>query len=211
MGPIRNSGAEGSTVGFAVADALEYQIKKTLGKKVTISPRYIYYKARESLGTTDQDSGATIRDAIMVLRRTGAVAEEVWPYRSGEFRAKPPEGIATAKHYKITQSQPINKSTEMKEALQRFGPVVGGVVLYESSTSPTNGVIPMPAAKERVQGGHAVCFVGFDDAKKQFKFRNQWGPNWGDRGYGYFSYEYVDRFLSDAWAISMDLPAPGEK
>jgi C1A family cysteine protease len=207
MGGVRDEGPEGSTVAFAVADAMEYQIKKTLGKKVTISPRYIYYKARERMGTTDQDSGATIRDAVFVLRQTGAVSEDAWPYRPGEFRAKPPADVEKAEHYKIAQSQLVHNSTELKAALQRFGPVPGGVVLYGSATGDAvakNGMIPMPAARESILGGHAVCFVGFDDGKKLLKFKNHWGQNWGDKGYGYLSYEYADRFLDDAWAISME-------
>jgi C1A family cysteine protease len=147
-----------------------------------------------------------------VLRQVGAVAEDVWPYRPGEFRNRPPEAVEKAEHYKITQSQIVRNSTEMKAALQRFGPVPGGFTAYESSQSKAtekNGVIPMPKAKEGVVGGHAVCFVGFDDNKKLFKFKNQWGEDWGDKGYGYLSYEYVDKLLADAWAISMEpLPSP---
>ena len=144
------------------------------------------------------------------MRRTGAVSEDVWPYRSGEFRAKPPAAVEKAEHYKITQSQPVHNSTEMKAALQRWGPVPGGFVIYESANNPAarkNGVIQMPSANERIVGGHAVCFVGFDDGKKLLKFKNQWGKDWGDNGYGYLSYEYADKFLSDAWAISMEPPS----
>jgi C1A family cysteine protease len=207
MLPVRDSGAEASTVGFAVAAALEYQIGKTMKKKITISPRYIYYYARVKAGSSaDQDTGAIIQDAVEVLKRTGAVQEEVWPYKAGEYGAKPPKGTEQAEHFKISRAQQVRTEKELKEALQRFGPVVGGISVYQSMHRAEvikTGKVPLPNPKESIIGGHAVCFVGFDDEKELFKFQNQWGTTWGDKGYGYISYEYAAKFLGDAWAISM--------
>lgn len=45
---------------------------------------------------------------------------------------------------------------------------------------------------------HAICICGFDDALQAFKFKNSWGADWGDNGYGWISYEYVSRYASDA-------------
>lgn len=39
--------------------------------------------------------------------------------------------------------------------------------------------------------GHAIVLVGYDEDKKTFKFRNSWGINWGNEGYGTLSYDYV--------------------
>jgi hypothetical protein len=41
---------------------------------------------------------------------------------------------------------------------------------------------------------HAVVITGYDDAKGWFEFKNSWGQMWGDFGYSYLPYEYVDRF-----------------
>lgn len=206
MPTVKNSGNEGSTVGFAVATTLEYQIEKTLGKRITISPRYIYYCARLKTGNTDTDSGAMLRDAIDALLKNGGVAEEAWPYKAGEFAAKPPKNIDQAERFKISRAWPVHDVKELKAALQTYGPVVGGFAVYESGESADalkTGIIPIPSPKEPIIGGHAVCFVGFDDSKKLLKFQNQWGTDWGDKGYGYISYEYAEAFLNDAWAISM--------
>jgi C1A family cysteine protease len=50
-------------------------------------------------------------------------------------------------------------------------------------------------------GGHAICFVGYDSKKKLIKFKNSWGTNWGDNGYGYLPYNYINDFCWDAWAV----------
>lgn len=45
-------------------------------------------------------------------------------------------------------------------------------------------------------GGHTLLLVGYDDAlgaTGAFKFRNSWGGDWGDNGYGWISYESLMR------------------
>jgi len=70
----------------------------------------------------------------------------------------------------------------------------------------------MPAEGEKWVGGHAICVVGYDDAKKWFKFKNSWGKTWGDGGYGYMSYDYMAEYLMDVWCahdkLGGDKPTP---
>jgi C1A family cysteine protease len=64
-------------------------------------------------------------------------------------------------------------------------------------------VIPDPKPDDSVVGGHAICIVGYDDRKRLFKFENSWGPHWGDHGYGFVSYGYMDAHGAGAWALSV--------
>jgi C1A family cysteine protease len=64
--------------------------------------------------------------------------------------------------------------------------------------------VPHPnKKKEAILGGHALCFVGYDDAREVFIVKNSWGASWGDNGYGYIPYSIVkDTTLAmDFWAI----------
>ena len=204
---VRDLGSEGSCVGFAVAAALECEIRGVSGREVTISPRYIYYYARIKGGfSTACDTGAHIRDAVQMLLHRGAVAEEAWPYRPGEFAAGPPEGLSRFPHYTIRKCYPVRTVEDLKTALWDLKPVVGGLCLFQSFyNEPVSrtGIIPLPDPDERVRGAAAVCFVGFNDPPGLLKFRPCWGPHWGDHGYGHIPYAYADRYLSDAWAIGM--------
>jgi hypothetical protein len=207
MPGIRDLGDEGSCVGFAVAAALECEIRGASGLEVTISPRYIYYYARKKGGfSTACDTGAHIRDAVDLLLHRGAVAEEAWPYRPGEFATGPPEGLSRFPHYTIRQCHPVRTVEELRAALWDLQPVVGGLCLFQSfyhAQVSQSGLIPLPDPTERIRSAAAVCFVGFNDPPGVFRFRAPWGPRWGDRGYGYIPYLYAERYLSDAWAIKI--------
>lgn len=208
MLPTRDQGTEGSTVGFAVASALEYQISKHLNEQVTISPRYLYYYSKLEAGYDPHaDTGAFVRDAIKVLRTKGAVSEESWPYKPGDLQSKPPEKIKTARHYRITESFQVSSLEEVKTALQKYGPVVGGISIFSASLNNKDiaktGIIPDPSPDDQVVGAQAICIVGYNDDKKLIKFKNSWGDKWGDKGYGYISYNYVEKFLVDAWVFTI--------
>ncbi|MEG1808824.1 MAG: C1 family peptidase, partial [Oscillospiraceae bacterium] len=84
--------------------------------------------------------------------------------------------------------------------------VLTGITVFESfETEKTTqtGVIPLPDTLiERELGGHALLIVGYDDAKRWFVIRNSWGRKWGDKGYGYMPYEYVERgYAFDFWVL----------
>lgn len=43
-------------------------------------------------------------------------------------------------------------------------------------------------------GGHAVLIVGYDDVQKVFMFKNSWGEEWGQGGYGFVTFDHVDGY-----------------
>jgi hypothetical protein len=199
---IRDGGQEGSVVGQALATAMEMQIKRTLHQDVSISARFIYNAARQVAGTMSTDSGATIKDAIGVLTKEGAVEESVWPYKPGEYAAKTPATVETAARWKITQVRSPKGLDQIKQALATDGPAVAGIEVYQeamSSAAAKTGIIPLPQKGSPLIGGHAIVLVAHDDQRKQFKFANDWGTGWGDRGYGYLSDEYLQKHSSDCW------------
>jgi hypothetical protein len=54
---------------------------------------------------------------------------------------------------------------------------------------------------------HALLIVGYDDNYGAFKFINSWGPNWGDNGFGWISYNIYNAVVPQSWIM---IPSFGE-
>ncbi|MDR2662087.1 MAG: SUMF1/EgtB/PvdO family nonheme iron enzyme [Treponema sp.] len=55
-------------------------------------------------------------------------------------------------------------------------------------------------------GGHAVCVVGYDDAKYggAFEILNSWSEEWGDRGYTWIDYDTFSLYVWEAYEVIDD-------
>lgn len=71
---------------------------------------------------------------------------------------------------------------------------VMAVEWFESSYEAPSGIIQIPTQGEKSIGFHAISIKGYDPATETFSFWNSWGSNWGDRGYGEMSLDYVQRY-----------------
>jgi C1A family cysteine protease len=204
---VENQGALGSCTGNALAGALEFLERKDQVPFVDLSRLFIYYNERVIEHTTKSDAGAQLRDGIKTLAKQGVCTEKKWPYLISKFAVKPSAGCYTeALQHQITSYQRIQTLDEMRAGLADGFPFVFGFTVYESFESQEvakTGIVPMPAAGERVVGGHAVLAVGYDDSQKRFIVRNSWGKEWGMQGYFTMPYDYLaNRSLSDdMWTI----------
>lgn len=206
--PCYDQGQLGSCTGNAIAGALEAdQIRQKL-PEATPSRLFIYYYERVMENTVSEDAGAEIRDGIKVTAQNGVCKETTWPYVISRFTTEPSLAARTeAAQHRSVKYMAVNQTLkDIKTAIVLGYPVVFGISVYESFESDAaskTGVIPMPAKTESMLGGHAILLVGYCNYYKAFKFRNSWGPSWGDNGYGYLPYQYVTdpNLASDFWAI----------
>jgi C1A family cysteine protease len=205
--PVEDQGQLGSCTANSLVGALEYLENKDGTAFVDLSRLFIYYNECVIEGTVDQDSGAFIRDGIKSLAKQGVCPEPDWPYKIVTFRKKPSASCyRTAKKHRIISYHRINTVDEMRSCLADGFPFVFGFTVYDSFESQEvakSGVVNLPAAKEKVVGGHAVMGAGYNDSKKRFLIRNSWGTDWGKKGYFTMPYAYLrDRNLSDDfWTI----------
>lgn len=200
-GPIINQGDLGSCTACALTGNLEFL------KKLIFSRLFLYYNERVIRHTQNVDSGASIRDGIKTLTKLGDCLESFWPYIIDRFTIKPDnKAYKDASKYLVDKYYRIKTLDEMKHALSLGYPFVFGFSVYESFESlevAKTGIVPMPKPGEHMLGGHAVMAVGYSDAKSEFIVRNSWGKTWGDSGYFYMPYEYLENssLASDFWTI----------
>lgn len=203
MPPVRDQGSEGTCVAFACVDGIKEYEERLENDDTTLSPRYAYQGAKKIDGIPGE--GTTIDALMQVLKDNGVCPEACWPYIAGVVEPPVCKDIdAQAAPYEIDDawlitSDPLDLQA-IKESLVANGPFVGAVEVYSSFFNGPNGVIPMPSASDVDEGGHAICFVGYDDTQGWLIFKNSWGNGWGDNGYGYLPYTVAQKTMYEAWS-----------
>ena len=207
--PVYNQGKLGSCTANAISAAYVFDtMKQNIPTIFEPSRLFIYFNERKSNGTINEDSGASIRDSVLAITNQGVCPETMWEYNIAKFMEQPTnECFDFAKNHKCISYKRVNQNLQqLKQCLIEGFPFVFGVDVYESfenKEAMTTGVIPIPKDGEKLLGGHAICCAGFCDDKQAFIFRNSWGEEFGEKGYGYLPYEYLTNknLSADFWTV----------
>jgi C1A family cysteine protease len=207
--PVYDQGQLGSCTANAIAGAIQFDQKKQGVKVFTPSRLFIYYNERAMEGHVNSDSGAAIRDGVKSIANQGVCPETEWPYDIVKFVDEPsPQCYADAKACEAVSYQRLVSTNlnQLKGCIASGYPFVFGFTVYdafESEQMAKTGQLSMPGPKEKVQGGHAVLAVGYDDATQRFAVRNSWGKDWGLKGYFTMPYAYLTStdLADDFWAV----------
>jgi C1A family cysteine protease len=219
---IEDQGQIGSCTANAGVALVEYFERKAFGNHIDASRLFLYKVTRNLMHETG-DTGAYLRTTMGAMVLFGVPPEDYWPYNTAKFDAEPPAFCyAFAQRYQAIKFYRLDPppNTSKEELLDRIKanlvanlPSMFGFTVYSSiSQAGTTGAIPFPTRGERVEGGHAVVAVGYDDDKKiknsnrggeettgAFLIRNSWSPGWGEDGYGWLPYKYVMQGLAVDW------------
>lgn len=215
--PVEDQRELGSCTAQAGVGLVEYYERRAFGKHLDASRLFLYKVTRNLLHWTG-DTGAFMRTTLKALVLFGVPPEEYWPYEVGRFEDEPPPFCYVfAQNYQAVRylrlDPPGTKSEELlgrvKHSLANGYACAFGFTVYSSiSEASQTGEIPFPEPGERVEGGHAVMAVGYDNAKKIDKqkgallIRNSWGTGWGQKGYGWLPYAYVEAGIAeDFWTL----------
>ena len=223
--PIENQGDLGSCTANAGVGVIEYYERKAFGRHMDAS-RLFLYKVTRNLMKQKGDIGAYLRTTMGAMVLFGVPPENYWAYSDDEqkFDQEPPAFCyAFALNYQAIKyfrhDPPGIKAEEILKKVKSYlalgHPAMFGFTVYNSiEQAESTGKIPYPSSKEKIEGGHAIVAVGYDDKmkiKNQYEriettgallIRNSWGKTWGDKGYGWLPYEYILKGLAeDFWSI----------
>jgi C1A family cysteine protease len=224
---VEDQGTLGSCTANAGTGVIEYYERRAFGKHVEAS-RLFLYRVTRNLMKMKGDTGGFLRTTIGAMVLFGVPPEEYWPYTDSQdgFDREPPafcyafaQNYQAIKYYRHDPpgSKPAEVLERVKGALAAGHPSMFGFTVYSSiEQAGRTGRIPFPGPRERIEGGHAIVAVGYDDKMKienksaaggaategAFLIRNSWGEGWGEAGYGWLPYEYVERGLAeDFWSV----------
>jgi len=232
--PIENQGSLGSCTAQAGVGLMEYLQIRARGIYTDASRLFLYKTTRNLLHWTG-DTGAFLRTTMGAMRVFGVPPEEYWPYTTIKptgtpipefhFDVEPPAFCyGLGEDYEAIRYARLDPPGIARDVLlsrikayiasglpSMFGFTVFNTIKY----SKISGKIKFPCPKERINGGHAVVAVGYDDNMKiknpicpkvkttgALLIRNSWGTDWGDKGYGWLPYDYVLKgAASDFWVL----------
>lgn len=182
--------------------------------KFAYSPSYMYNLLKSS-EDSDCKKGAELKKAFDLLKIHGVAtyAQQEFPNCSNNGRLKVNPDSKIIEYVRLFSLADGSKNVDLitKKALSENTPVVVGFSLTESMGQlSVNGFWKNLWRKimaffgknvfediglwnpqnSRNTGGHAVCIVGYDDAKfgGAFKAINSWGKNFGENGYFWIRY-----------------------
>ena len=209
---VLDQGARSTCLAFAVTAAHERVRNLQNGVIEDLSEELLYWSCKQIDG--DNGSGTSFRSASAALTGRGQPREDIWPYdglrNDADISYNPPEGALGAVPYfnaSMTRVSPTIQDIQLWLA-RRFA-VALGVSLSRGFFEPVRGVISMPIPEENLMDRHAVLVVGYENGATAgdgfLILRNSWGLDWGDGGYGYLPYAYIERYGGDAWAINSSI------
>ena len=227
---VHNQGSYGSCTAFACNDtAFGIMLARTYGSEGwdsttaanSTSPLWSYVNSgkppvanQTSNPLCAGSSGRYMSDAFNVLKQLGSATEQAAPYSTQSDCSQPFSQTAQteAPLIKIDDWHWINTNgtqlvNDIKTVLAGDKPVPMAIYGLENSLLYYSGDVYEFGGTAGINGGHAMCIVGYDDSLQAFDIRNQWGGNWGLNGHIWFSYNSVASMsqLGRFYAYHMDV------
>ena len=205
--PIRDQGARGTCVAFAMVACREYIEFSRKGDYLPLSEQFLYWGAKRK----DQRphlSGTFIRYATLACSDYGICEGKHWPYNKDVLtgnethegdQSPSDQALEDARSRIYTDKRAIKgqdsgNAEKLLLALQSSQhPIPISVPVFKdegeesdnwtTDVTLTSGKVLDPPPTSEVVGGHAVCVTGWIPHKSEllggfFVFRNSWGKDW---------------------------------
>jgi C1A family cysteine protease len=202
--PVLNQGNCGSCVAYATVGTLETQMN--IARTAPFLNMRYSTDMLFACGGGSCGSGWYPSSAASFLQRTGVVDEACMPSTmsaTGEDVACSMKCSDSSSRAQKVASVSTPSNVEAVKAALRRGPLVTTLDVYADFIVYGSGVYKHTTGD--YLGGHAVSIIGFDDAKRAWIIRNSWGPDWGDHGFAYVSYDDTSGVGDETWGF--EIPA----
>lgn len=196
-----------ASAAHACIDLLEYFERRSFGINSEPSILFLHQLATGRFrrgGIVGND----LRTHLQTIVSCGLPPSRYWPYEPCNFGRSPPAAVCCfAKKYdslrylRLDTRNSIGSNTlELVRAFLAAGfPVAFGFGVPNSLT--LDSAIPYRPTFDDLRGGEAVVTVGYDDRRAgptrgALLVRTCWGSAWGEKGYGWLPYAYVEQQLA---------------
>ena len=212
--PVKDQGAQNScgawSIGYYMKTYEEGRERKwsLTDPSHQFSPAFIFNQDYKGA-----DAGSYWADGMLIMQTLGCATLATMPYDPANYTNWPTEAAyREAVQYRIgnyyrldTTAAGAVDAIRQLIAAGRVG--MGAIRIYENFRyiSSYNYIFAIANTTGAPEGWHATTFVGYDDTKVTpdgvgaFRCVNSWGPNWGDAGFYWLSYQAVADANKTIW------------
>jgi C1A family cysteine protease len=208
---------------------VQYFERRAHGRQLRPSRLFLHQNALRLAGhAPGSDAGIDLRTTLEALIRCGAPPERYWPYQAPQQAAVPDaflysftERYRSIRYLRLDDRKASGRQT--LDLVRRFlaagFPACFGMSIPSSITA--DGQIAYRPTFDSPLGGQALIAVGYDDrwlrgTRGALLVRSSWGPDWGENGYGWLPYAFVEERLAidfftlvhPAWISSGEFDRP---
>ncbi len=228
---VKSQGRRPSCAIFAVVSALEFQNAELAGHAEKFSEEYLSWAVRKTVqrlpapgaaateGGEDNDEGFALSEVVAALRAYGIPLQASMPNTFGSkisaITEPPPAVVAEARSHQRVFIELLpgrDAGTRLNNIIQALNlgiPVPVGLA-WPNYRSMRGGYLDRQKPQDGI--GHAVTLVGYKSATGRiedavFIFKNSYGPDWGQGGYGTVTYTYLSNNLHDAILLEVQAGA----
>jgi C1A family cysteine protease len=202
-----------ASAAHACAGLVDYFERRANGRLLQPSRLFLYQNALRLAGLAG-NCGVDLRTTLKAMVRCGIPPERHWPYETGRLAEQPdaflysfaqPYAAVSYVRLESRKSTGAQNLQTIKAFLAAGFPAVCGFPVPNSLQD--DGNIPYRPTFDSIQGGQAVVVVGYDDrwlrgSRGALLVRSSWGTPWGEDGYGWLPYAYVEEHLAaDFWTL----------
>jgi hypothetical protein len=206
-----DQGFQGSCVSFAVGyymksywEGIENSWALTTANHIT-SPQYIF--SQTWVMDQNGDVGSFFHDALNLINAQGAATLDQCPYdpwNSTGYLTGPTDAMrrqAFRFRNNSWSALPTGDVAAIKTRVCNNEPVAIGFPVHPDFDALDASNDTYDDMSGNARGRHAVCIIGYDDAKGAFRFINSWSQWWGVGGYGWIDYDLVDNNNFEAYVM----------
>jgi hypothetical protein len=204
-------GMRGTCVSWAMAYAAKSCLEAQESQSYAGSPERYFsptfiYSQRLDRGK----EGMLLPEAAYLLYAHGCIPWSEMPYLEATADVPPTaEQQRAARIFQIADWAVLSPPTSqrIREALALDMPVVIGVRVTDGFEDLKGDAVFQQFDPAQTKGGHALCVVAYDDARRAIRVINSWGREWADQGYGWISYDLFDKTTDGEGAFCLDAVA----
>ncbi len=213
-----------------VLSLLDWSTRKWQGTSITASALFLHQMTLKLWGGGGAH-GVSLRSTIKTLKRLGCPPERLYPSDTEWTNNNPssPELFAFSKPYsdlsyfRIDTWRTPRSSlvTTIRNFLSTSTPCLLGFPVPSCLSNDASATIPLDTSRGGTEGGTACIALGYNDhhivspfircqtndsqhqTQGAFLIKTCWGEHWGEHGYGWLPYAYIESNLArDIWFLA---------